>query len=74
VTLAPEDQEIFRMQRGDEGLRRMRRRGYPDQVLMFDFGDHSLHGRTFRANVGAELMRVIFHEFEITSPYARMTT
>jgi pimeloyl-ACP methyl ester carboxylesterase len=74
VTLAPEDQEIFRMQRGDEGLRRMRRRGYTDQVLMFDFGDHSLHGRTFRANVCAELMRVIYHEFEITSPYARMTT
>lgn len=45
VALTPEDDEHFTFQRGDDGLKRLRRRGYDGRVERMDIpqGDHNLY-------------------------------
>ncbi|MFL0578386.1 glycosyltransferase [Dietzia sp. 179-F 9C3 NHS] len=52
VALTPEDEEHFTTQRGDEGLRRLRRRGFIGQIRRIDTprGDHNLYRPDARAS------------------------
>jgi alpha-beta hydrolase superfamily lysophospholipase len=59
VVLTPNDYRWFKLQRGDEGLRRMRARGYRDPVTICERGDHALYGHTARDFVRCQVLHAI---------------
>ncbi|MGN0042474.1 alpha/beta hydrolase [Rhodococcus sp. (in: high G+C Gram-positive bacteria)] len=68
VVLSAQDYASFRYQRGDEGLRRVERRGFTGRIRAGVTGDHGAYQRDGREFLRAEITAAVLSSFGRTDP------
>jgi hypothetical protein len=68
VVLSAQDYASFRYQRGDEGLRRVERRGFTGRIRAGATGDHGAYQRDGREFLRAEITAAVLSPFGRTDP------
>lgn len=61
VLLSPDDHAVFVGNRGNESVKRLRRRGWSGEIHTYPTGDHSLYSTGLREQVGRYLITHVVH-------------
>lgn len=68
LVLSPEDQAWFEKQRGGQGVSRLSKHGWSEEITHVGFGDHSLLHRGIQIFTRQRLLEVAEREFGLFSP------